>query len=166
MWTSQEPHRVRSTFIRIWNSHIYLYCVIFKLKLFKNVFSAPFLKTHVPNNLHSITYYENNVQNPIRTYPIIALQEHYKALFHVLESYSTNQIPLCHIWLCSITCHFLGNNLHFISYSNCIIQHHRKKICLKLYATDSEFSTHSPVFWLKNSLLATLELTQLCVNSL
>ena len=41
-----------------------------------------------------------------------------------------------------------------------------KKICMKLYATDSEFSTHSPVFWLKNSLLATLELTQLCVNSL
>ena len=146
MWPSQEPHQVRSTFIRIWNSHIYFNCIIFKLKLFKKFFSAPFLKTRVPNNLHSITYYENNVQNPVRTYPIIALQEHYKALFHVLESYSTNQIPLCHIWLCSITCHFLGNNLHFISYSNCIIQHHRKKFAWNFMLLIVNFPCILPCF--------------------
>ena len=39
---------------------------------------------------------------------------------------STNQIPFCHIRFCSITCHFLVNNLHFIMYSTCIIQHHWK----------------------------------------
>ena len=37
---------------------------------------------------------------------------------------STNQIPFCHIGLRSITCHFLVNNLHFITYSNRIIQNH------------------------------------------
>ena len=85
----------------------------------KTCFSAPLLKTHTPNNLNSITYQENNVQSPIRTYPIIALHEH-QAIFHVLELYFTNQIPLCHIALRSITCHVLVNNLHFITYSNCI----------------------------------------------
>ena len=44
----------------------------------------------------------------------------------MLELYSTNQIPFCHIRLCSTTCHFLVNNLHLITYSNHIIQHHRK----------------------------------------
>ena len=75
--------------------------------------------------LYSITYYENNVQSPIRTHPIIALCEH-QAIFHMLELYSTDQIPFCHIRLCSTTCHFLVNNLHLITYSNHIIQHHRK----------------------------------------
>ena len=55
MWTLQEPHRVRSTFIRIWNSHIYLYCIIFKFKLFKNVFLLLFSKhmcqtTYIPTH--------------------------------------------------------------------------------------------------------------------
>ena len=36
--------------------------------------------------------------------------------------YSTNQIHFCHIRLPSIKCHFLINNLHFITYSNHIIQ--------------------------------------------
>ena len=49
------------------------------------------------------------------------LHEHW-AIFHVLESYSTNQIPFRHIGLRSITCHFLVNNLHFITHSNCIVQ--------------------------------------------
>ena len=75
-WPLQEPRRVRSVFIGIWNrmkgSHSF-HCIIFKLKC---VFSASFLTTHTPNNLHSITYYENNVQNAIRTYPIIAPHEH------------------------------------------------------------------------------------------
>ena len=46
---------VRSTFIRIWNSHIYLYCIIFKFKLFKNVFLLLFSKhmcqtTYIPSH--------------------------------------------------------------------------------------------------------------------
>ena len=40
---------------------------------------------------------------------------------------STNQILFCHIGLRSITCHFLVNNLHFITYSNRIIQNHWRK---------------------------------------
>ena len=38
------------------------FCIISKLK---SVFSAPLLTTHKPNNLHSVTYYENNVQSLI-----------------------------------------------------------------------------------------------------
>ena len=100
-------------------SHIF-HCIIFELK---DVFSASFLTTHMSNNLHSITYYENNVQSPIRTYPIIVLHEP-QAVFQMLELYSTNQIPFCHIRLRSITCHFLVNNLHFITHSSCTIQYH------------------------------------------
>ena len=54
-------------------SHIFL-CLIFELK--RVFFSASFLTTHMPNNLHSITYYEKNVQSLIRTYPVIVLHEH------------------------------------------------------------------------------------------
>ena len=41
---------------------IFLY--YFKLK---HVFTAPLLTKHMPNNSHSIMYYENNVLSPIRT---------------------------------------------------------------------------------------------------
>ena len=41
---------------------------------------------------------KKHVQSPIRTYTILALYEH-KAIFHVLELYSTNQIPFCQIGL-------------------------------------------------------------------
>ena len=92
----------------------------------KRVFSAPFLTMHTPNNLNSITYCESIIQSPITTYPIIALHEH-EAIVHLLEMYSTNQIPFCHIRLRPITCHFLVDNLHFITYSNRIIRHHWKK---------------------------------------
>ena len=51
--------------------HIDIICTILKLE---RVFSAPLLIAHTPNNLHSITYHENNVQSPIKTYLIIALQ--------------------------------------------------------------------------------------------
>ena len=75
-WPLQEPRRVRSVFIGIWSrmkgSHLFsLYN--FQVKM---CFSASFPPTHMPNNLHSITYCENNVQNAIRTYPIIAPHEH------------------------------------------------------------------------------------------
>ena len=43
-------------------SPLFLLYIIFNLKC---VFPAPFLTTHTPNNLHSIAYYENNVQSPI-----------------------------------------------------------------------------------------------------
>ena len=102
-------------------SHL-TFCIIFKLK---HVFSFLLLMIHMLNNSHSIEYHGNNVQNPIRTYPIIARHEHY-AIFHVLELYSTNQIPLCPFRLCSIMCHFLVNNLHFITYSKCIFQLQKK----------------------------------------
>ena len=102
-------------------SHL-TFCIIFKLK---HVFSFLLLMIHMLNNSHSIEYHGNNVQNPIRTYPIIALHEHY-AIFHVLELYSTNQIPLCPFRLCSIMCHFLVSNLHFITYSKCIFQPTKK----------------------------------------
>ena len=39
------------------SSHLF-YCIIFKL----TCFSAPILTTHTPNNLHSITYYENTLK--------------------------------------------------------------------------------------------------------
>ena len=50
-------------------SHL-TFCIIFKLK---HVFSFLLLMIHMLNNSHSIEYHGNNVQNPIRTYPIIAL---------------------------------------------------------------------------------------------
>ena len=103
-------------------SHL-TFCIIFKLK---HVFSFLLLMIHMLNNSHSIKYHGNNVQSPIRTYPIIALHEHC-VIFHVLELYSTNQIPLCPFRLCSIMCHFLVNNLHFITYSKWIFQLHQKK---------------------------------------
>ena len=57
----------------VWKVRIYFYRIILTKK---RVFTAPFLTTHSPNNLHSITYYENNVQSPIRTYPVSSLHEH------------------------------------------------------------------------------------------
>ena len=46
--------------------------------------------------------------------------------FHMLELYSTNQIPVTLIRLCSIMCHFLVNNQHLITFSNHIVQPHWK----------------------------------------
>ena len=116
-------------------SHL-TFCTIFKLKY---VFSFLLLMMHMPNNSHSIKYHGNNVQSTIRTYPIIALHE-YCVIFHVLELYSTNQIPLCTFRLCSIMCHFLVNNLHFITYSKCIFQPPEKEIHKELNGTDGELS--------------------------
>ena len=73
-------------------SHLTFF-IIWKLK---RVFSAPLLTTYTPNNWYSITYHETNVQSPIRTYPIIALNEH-QAILHLLELYSINQNPFCYI---------------------------------------------------------------------
>ena len=92
------------------------------------------------NNLHSIMYYENNVQSPIRTYRVIAIHEH-QAIFQLLDLCSTNQIPFCHIRLRSTRCHFQVNNLLFLTYSKCITQPHWKKIHMEPNATDSEFAT-------------------------
>ena len=85
-------------------------------------------------SLHSIMCHKNNFQSPTRTYPIIRLHEHW-VIFHVLEWYSTNQIPFCHSRLCSMTCHFFVNNLHFITYSN-----PSEKIHMEPNGTDSELS--------------------------
>ena len=120
LWPSREPRQLKSRLI--WNVRIN--CIIFKLKC---VFSAPLLKTYTLNKVHSITYLENNVQSPFRTYPIIAPNEHW-AIFHVLELYSTNQIPFCQLRLCSISCHFPVNKLHWITYSNRIVQLHWKEL--------------------------------------
>ena len=83
--------------------------------MLKGVLSALLLTTYTSNNLHNITYHENNVQSPFRTYPIIALHEHW-AIFHAPELYSTQQIPFCQIILRSIARHSPVNNLHFITY--------------------------------------------------
>ena len=77
-----KPRRVRSRFIEIKKVRIYFYYIIFKVK---TCFFAPFLTTHTPNNVHFITYYENNVQSPIRTYSIIALHEHEQEIFTCLN---------------------------------------------------------------------------------
>ena len=99
-------------------SHLTFF-IIWKLK---RVFSAPLLTTHTPNNWYSITYHETNVQSPIRTYPIIALNEH-QAILHLLELYSINQI------------HFA--TLAFAPQCPTLL----KKIHMELNANDSEFST-------------------------
>ena len=123
----------------------------------------------LPNNLHSIMYHENDVQSPIRTYLIIALHEH-QAIFHVLQLYSTNQIPFFYIRCCSITCHFLVNNWHFITYSNCIVQSHWKKnshgIKCYWYWVFHAVLLCLIFFYELKSVKATLDLTQLHVNSL
>ena len=112
----QEPRRVKSRFIGIWKVRIYFLLYHFWIKTRS---SAPFLTTHTPNNLYCITKHENDVQSPVKTYPIIALHEH-EAIFHVLELYSTDQILFFRIRDRSITCAFLTNNLHSIPYSNSI----------------------------------------------
>ena len=61
-----------------------------------------------------------NMKSPIRTYLVTALHE-YQAIFRMLDVDSTNQVLSRHIRLCSITCHFLVDNVHFITYSNQII---------------------------------------------
>ena len=100
----------------IWKVRIYFLLYHFWIKTRS---SAPFLTTHTPNNLYCITKHENDVQSPVKTYPIIALHEH-EAIFHVLGLYSTDQIPFFRIRDRSITCAFLTNNLHSIPYSNSI----------------------------------------------
>ena len=138
LWPFWEPRRLRSRFIGIWKVRISPFCIIFKLK---RVYSALLLTTHPPNNLHFITYHENSVQSPIKTCPIIAPHKYWE-IFHRLELYINNQIPFCQIRLRSITCHFLVNNLHLITYSNRIFQPTEKNS----HAADSKFSTQfSPV---------------------
>ena len=68
-------------FARASSSEVKIYCNMKGLHLilfyyFSTFFPAPFPTTHMPNNWHSITYYENNVQSPIRTYLIIVPHEH------------------------------------------------------------------------------------------
>ena len=73
-----------------------------------------------------------------------------KAIFHVLKLYSTNQIPFCLNRFPFITCNFLVNNLHFMMYSKCIIQHHWKISYQTLYYwTKSAFSYLglNPITW-------------------
>ena len=88
----------------------------------------------------------------------------------MLESYSTNQIPFCHIRLYSITCYFLVNNLHFIRYPNSsIVQPHWKKFKRSLMRVIWIFHSILPrfdFFYEWYLLLAGLDLTQARVNSL
>ena len=64
------------------------------------------------------------------------ISNHCTAIFHVLELYSSNQIPFCQIRLRSNACHFLVNKLHLITYSYRIVQPHWKKLHMELKATD------------------------------
>ena len=82
----------------------------------KTCFFPLLYSTYTPNNLYPTSYHENNVQSPIRTYPIIALHEN-SAIFHELELYSTNQIPFCQIRLRSISCHFHVNRVHWKNFT-------------------------------------------------
>ena len=91
LWPLQEPGWEGLRFIRIWKVCIEIFWFIFKSK---HVFSTPLLVTHMPNNLHSIMYHDNNIQSPMTTYQVIVLHGHW-AIFHLLEFYPTNQIPFC-----------------------------------------------------------------------
>ena len=113
-------------------SHL-TFCIIFKLK---HVFSFLLLMIHMLNNSHSIKYHGNNVQNPIRTYPIIA--RHY-AIFHVLELYFTNQFhfapldfPLSCVISLKATC--------ILSHIQNAFSNPQKKIHTELNGTDGNFS--------------------------
>ena len=113
---------------------ICIICVIFKLKRV-----IPLLYSQLTRPLNNLLHQVHTIKTKyIRTYLITTLYEH-KAIFHVLELYSINQIPLCQIGLRSITCHFLLNNLHLIMYSNSILQPHWKKNHVESNSTDSEF---------------------------
>ena len=46
-------------------------CERLTFNLFVEFLSGNMFFPHLPNNLYSITYHENNIQSPIRTYPII-----------------------------------------------------------------------------------------------
>ena len=83
-------------------------------------------------------YHDNKaqVQSPMRTYLIIALHEQW-AIFNVLELYSTNQIPFCHIGLHPITCYFPA--FLYIFQLHCPTP--LKKIHMELNTTDIGFST-------------------------
>ena len=89
-----------------------------------------------------------------------------KQIFHMLELYSTSQIQFCHIGLPFIMCHFLVNNLHFITYSNCIVWPHWKNLHILLILSFPPNSPTFDFFYELKSLEATLDLTQLHVNSL
>ena len=123
---------------------ICIICVIFKLKRV-----IPLLYSQLTRPLNNLLHQVHTIKTKyIRTYLITTLYEH-KAIFHVLELYSTNQIPLCQIGLRSITCHFLLNNLHLIMYSNSILQPHwKKKITWNQTLLIANFSRYSLTFWI------------------
>ena len=87
------------------------------------------------------------MKSSIKTYLITTLHE-CPAIFHMLDLYSPNQVLFSTL-----------NNLHFITYSNRIIQP-LKRIHMELNATVSEFVPAiipcSDVFNESNSLLVTL----------
>ena len=78
----------------------------------------------------------------------------------MLELYSTSQIQFCHIGLPSIMRHFLVNNLHFITYSNCIVWPHWKNLHILLILSFPPNSPTFDFFYELKSLEATLDLTQ------
>ena len=92
----------------------------------------------------SVTFYHVLWKQPlIRICIIIALHDR-EAIFHVIELFSTNQIPFHQMRLRSMTCHFRVNKLesvHLITDSNRIVQSHWKKIHKDLTATDNEVFT-------------------------
>ena len=123
----QEPYQVKSRFNKIWKVCIY-FCIIFKLKcVFPLLFSQC---THQKTcmRLHTMKKHPKSNQNIANHCTTCQL----KAIFHVLKLYSANQIPFC-LRLPFITCNFLVNNLHFMMYSKCIIQHHWKISYQTLY---------------------------------
>ena len=107
----------------------------------KGVFSAPLLTTQTNQTIYipSLTMKATAKVQSEHTKSL-----HYmniRQLFHMLQLYSTSQIPFCQIRLRSIACHFLVNNLHLITYSNCIVQTHLKNFSWN-------FPRNSPASWL------------------
>ena len=131
LWPLQEPRRVRSRFIRIWKFRIYFYCIILKLKrVFPLLFSQ---------RTHQTTYI------PLRMTTTSKVQSEHTQSLHLID---IREFFTCLSCILPFKFHFATlDKLHFITYLTALSDT-TKKMHMKLYATDSEFSTHFPAFWI------------------
>ena len=136
LWPSWEPRRLRSRFIGIWKVRIQPFYIIFKLN---RVFSALLLH-HSP--LKELAFHHVLWKQRLKSNQNIPN--------HCTSWTSGN---FSRAWIVSpikfhiakldrfITCHFLVNNSHLITYSNRIVLPTEKKIRTELNAANGNFST-------------------------
>ena len=144
-WPLQEPRRVRSVFIGIWNrmkgSHSF-HCIIFKLKcVFPLLFSQRTCQTtYIPSRTmkttskmqseHTQSLHHMNIRQFITCLNcILPIKFH----FAILDFAPSHANFLWTTWISSRILTALSNTTGKSSH--------------KIYATDNEFSTHSPAFW-------------------